>query len=179
MKSMKFMALAMAAVFALFATSCNKDDKEGFDSMELTSTSALVIKDFQGHDATAAYPLTFSVKLVDGYLTIENGSCKPSPAGVSAGLSADASYNTEALIADFGKSSCLKNVDSYPTSTYEAKVVCEEGHGYVVKAYGKGNVNAYNRPEIHDPADLYVRIYIEEATDNGYTIRYQYPFEVE
>lgn len=176
MKKRNIFGLFMAAALTLFATSCGKaDDREGFASMELTPENALTITEFMEHDATAAYPMTLSIALVDGQIVVRGGECHP----VLDQVPQQNTFATEATIADYGKTGSLKSVKEIPTTGYTTSVAPQEEHGYVVKAVAKGNLNAYNNAAIHDPADLYVRIYIEEATENGYTIRYQYPFVVE
>lgn|SRR5574344_865404 len=176
MKRFGFLTLAVVAVLGFCTTSCTKDANEeaGYASIELTSTNALTINT-QVHDTSAAYPLNFSVSIGDGgYLVVTGGTSSPD---VSLNIPATTVCATTATIADYGKVRKLDKIESYPESTeFESKVLCEEGHGYVVKAYGSANLSAYGNPAIHDPAAMYVRIYVSEATDNGFKIYYQYPF---
>lgn len=173
MKKRNFMAVMMAAALALVSVACNPDEKEGFDQLELTEQTSIVIENFNQHDATAAYPITMSVKLEGGYLTAVGGTSKATNALVPSNIDC----LTDVLIADCGKKSSLKSVKELPAFGTDKKLPIEEKHAYVVKAWGAQDLNSYNNAEIHDPAPMYVRIYVAEALETGgYKIYYQYPF---
>jgi len=167
------MAVMMAAVLALVSVACNPDEKEGFDQMDLTEQNAILIENFNQHDATAAYPLTLSIKLNAGYLEAIGGVSKATNTLVPSNIDC----LTDVLIADCGKKSSLKSVTELPTFGTDKKVPIEEKHAYVVKAWGAQNLDSYTNDQIHDPAPMYVRIYVAEALETGgFKIYYQYPF---
>jgi len=176
MKKFNFFALTLATVLAFGTTGCTKEDPNetaGYPSLELTATNSLTIQT-QKHDTTAAYALNFTISLDGGYLVVKGGTSSPD---VSLNLPATTVCPTATSVADYGEVDELANVENYPdTSEFKSKILCEEGHGYVVEAHGAANLSAYGNPAIHDPAKLYVRIYVSEATDNGFKIYYQYPF---
>lgn len=176
MKKRNFLTAVLVAALSLVAVSCGEpSEKDGFYSMDLNAENTFTITDYQEHDPEAGYPMTLSLRLEGGKLVVEGGRCDARP---GTQLPTQNKYDTKATIVDYGKCGSIKSIKNIPTEGYEKSVACEEGHGYIIKAEGASNINAYNLP-IHDPADLYIRVYVEEPTAGGYKIYYQYPFVVE
>ena len=178
MKRRNIFGLMMAAVLALAFTGCKSpDDKEGFPELVLTQENSLVIEKYMEHDATAAYPLTLHVRMVGSNIKVEGGAEHPTDAAAQAGLASQNTYLTGVALADLGEVHNLRSIEEIPATGWDKDLQSlQEGHGYMVKAWGASNVNQYDNAAIHDPAPLYVRIYVQEPVDGGYLIRYQYPF---
>ena len=173
MKKMRFLAIAMATILTFGFVSCGPDDEEiPYEGIELANGEFIEIEDF-GNDASAAYKLHFKVYLSSGNLVVE-------------GLTSDAALtqipstmelNTSAKIADFGKVGGLSKIDEIPADgDFANQQPVAEKHGYVVAAKGAANIDSYQNPQLHDPVQQYMRIWLEEATDKGYKLRYEFPF---
>lgn len=175
MKKLRFLAIAMATVLTFGMVSCGpKDDDVPYEGITLNDGEFIEIESF-GNDASAAYKLHFRVYLSSGSLVIENLTSNIVITGMP-----DMACTTSAKIADIGKVSGIAKIDEVPeASEFKDNVPATEKHGYVVEAKGTQNINAYENPNMHDPATQYMRIWLEEATSNGFKLRYEFPFTPE
>ena len=81
----------------------------------------------------------------------------------------------ETGVDNYGRN--IAKIDEIPAAgDFGNSAPATEKHGYVVEAKGTQNLDAYSNPNIHDPATQYMRIWLEEATDNGFKLRYEFPF---
>lgn len=169
---MRFLAIAMATILTFGFVSCGPDDEETpYEGIELANGEFIEIESF-GSDSTAAYKLHFKTYLRNDSIVIESLSSNISISGMP-----DMDCRTSALVADMGKVKALSKIDEIPAESELAQAQkAEEKHGYVVVVKGIQNVNAYQNPTIHDPETQYMRIWLEEKTDNGYKLRYGFPF---
>lgn len=170
---MRFLAIAMATILTFGFVSCGPDDDEiPYEGIELSNGQSIEIEDF-GNDATAAYKLHFKVTLSDGKLVAEGLTSKP----VINVLPETMDLATSAKIADCGKVNGLAKIDEAPADADLAdNQEATEKHGYVVAVKGAANIDSYQNPQLHDPAIQYMRIWLEEKTDNGFKLRYDFPF---
>ena len=177
MKKLKFLAIAMAALFTFSVTSC-KDEVEG-TTYELNNGEFLEFEGL-GTDSTAAYPVHFRMTLQEGMLVITNMSSKPTAQAQQTPGMNNRDCPTSARISDFGKVKSLSKIDEYPAeSSYAAEKAAAEGHGYVIEAHGAANLDAYGNENLHDIKSQYARVWLKETTDNGFKILYEFPFVVE
>ncbi|MBQ3949888.1 MAG: hypothetical protein II661_05380 [Bacteroidales bacterium] len=172
MKKFRFLAIAMATMLTLGMVSCGpKDEDVPYEGITLNNGEFIEI-DSYGTDTTAAYKLHFKVYLSDGSLVIENLTNNHNISGLP-----DMACTTGAKIADAGKVKGIAKIDEIPAAgDFGNSAPATEKHGYVVEAKGTQNLDAYSNPNIHDPATQYMRIWLEEATDNGFKLRYEFPF---
>lgn len=163
----------MATILTFGFVSCGPDDDEiPYEGIELSNGQSIEIEDF-GNDATAAYKLHFKVTLSDGKLVAEGLTSKP----VINVLPETMDLATSAKIADCGKVNGLAKIDEAPADADLAdNQEATEKHGYVVAVKGAANIDSYQNPQLHDPAIQYMRIWLEEKTDNGFKLRYEFPF---
>lgn len=176
MKKIKFLAFAMATMLTFGMVSCGDKDKYlPYEGIELANGEFIEIEDF-GSDATAAYKLHFKVWLSSGNLVVE-GLTSTSP---FSQVPETMVLNTIAKIADCGKVGGLSKIDEAPAESDLADAQpAAEKHGYVVAVKGGANLDSYSLPDIHDPVQQYMRIWLEEATDKGFKLRYEFPFKPE
>lgn len=171
MKKMRFLAIAMATMLTFGMVGCGGND-EPYDGIELANGESIEIEDF-GSDATAAYKLHFKVTLANGQLSVEGLTSESALTQIPSTVV----LNTTAKIADAGKVGSLSKIDEIPADgDFAAAKTATEKHGYVVSAEGAAKLNSYGNPDIHDPAKQYMRIWLEEATDKGFNLRYEFPF---
>ena len=181
MKKLHFMTVALACIVAFASVSCNEetnaDDRAGIDykTIDLTADNSLLIENVSEQDPEAAYPVSMSMKL-DGTNLVVSGKVTYPREGLGLGLGQPCA--NDAAIADYGKAHSLGSISKIPEeSEFSNNIACQVGHGYVIKAWGNANLNAYGQPTIHDPAPFYVRVYIADELENGgFRVRYQYPF---
>ena len=173
MKKMRILALAMATMLTFGMVSCGDPDEElPYEGIELANGEFIEIESF-GNDASAAYKLHFKVYLSDSKLVVEGLESKSEFSMIPA----TTVLNTAVKIADFGKVGGLTKIDEIPADAdFADSQVATEKHGYVVSAVGAANLDSYGNPDIHDPKMQYMRIWLEEATDKGYKLRYDFPF---
>ena len=172
MKKIRLFAIAMATMLTFGMVSCGPDDSEvPYEGITLANGECIEI-DSYGNDTTAAYKLHFKVWLSDGKLVIENLTNNHHIQGLP-----DMACTTGASIADFGKVKGIAKIDEIPAANeFKESVDATEKHGYVIQAKGTQNLDAYNQPTIHDPVTQNMRIWLEEKTDNGFKLRYEFPF---
>ena len=172
----------MAAVLALGTVGCakDKDDKDGLEykTAELTATTPIEI--VHQNDPQAAYPVGVRILLSDGKLVVEGVATNPRSdlTGLFPGSTV---CRNNAVIADAGKAKSLSSIKKLPAETAFAESASVlENEGYVIEVHSAANVSAYQRPEIYDPGKMYIRVCVGEQTEAGkYSVKYQYPFEVE
>lgn len=166
----------MATVLTFGMVSCGDKDKDlAYEGIELANGDCIHIESF-GTDTTAAYKLHFNVWLSDGKLVVEGLTST----STFTQIPATTVLNTNVKIADFGKVGGLSKIDEAPAEGDLAdSQTATEKHGYVVVAKGGANLNSYGNAQIHDPAQQYMRIWLEEATDKGFKLRYDFPFTPE
>lgn len=177
MKKLRFLAIAMAAALSFSLASCGDDPTE-YDGLEMHEGDFIEIEGY-GYDTTAAYPAHFKVTLQNDSLIITNMSSLNNAA--SQALLGERNCPTAASIADMGKVKSLSKINHYAgANDYKAGVPAVEGHGYVVLAVGNAHFNeGYNNPDIHDLSAQHMRIWLEEAIEDGYKVRYEFPFKEE
>lgn len=172
---MRFLAIAMATILTFGFVSCGDDDEIPYEGIELNNGEFIEIESF-GTDSTAAYKLHFKVWLSDGKLVVEGLT---STSAITA-IPETMSLSTSVKIADCGKVNGLNKLDEAPADGDLADSQnATEKHGYIVVAKGSANVDIYQNPDIHDPVQQYMRIWLEEKTDNGFKLRYEFPFTPE
>lgn len=177
MKKFRFLAIAMATMLTLGMVSCGpKDEDVPYEGITLNNGEFIEI-DSYGTDTLASYKLHFKVYLSDGNLVVEGLTNNHNINGLP-----DMNCTTGVKIADFGKVKGIAKIDEIPAaSEFKESVAATEKHGYVVEAKGTQKLTgAYpGHPEIYDPVEHYMRIWLEEATDNGFKLRYEFPFTPE
>ncbi len=175
MKRNHFLTLAAMAMLTLGLTACNEEDAP-YDGITMTNGYVLEVET-QDHDASASYPVHFSMTFTNDSLIVTGLTSKPSS---EQGLGSR-DCPTAVVIADYGKVGSLSKIDSYTTDegTFGAKALAVEKHGYIIKAWGNAHLDAYGSDILHDPDTLYTRVWLEEATDNGYNARYEVNYTVE
>lgn len=179
MKKLSILAAAFAFVCTLGLSSCEKPN-EGveFSKWTLTADKPLTITEIS-HDETAAYPVCFTLKLVDGQIVAEGSAAHPTEAALSNNLP-DNPYPSVARIADCGEIKGLTKIKEYPAETaYAPHQVAAIEHGYVIEAHGSANINSYGIAALKDPTSVYTRVWIESEVEGGFVIRYEVPFVVE
>ena len=175
MKKMRFLAIAMAAILTLGFVSCGNDDDNPSEGIELNNGDCIEIEDF-GTDATAAYKLHFKVWLSDGKVVAEGLYSK----SVISILPETMDLATSAKVADMGKVNGLNKLDEIPADEeLSDSQDAVEKHGYIIAVKGAANIDSYQNPDLHDPAQQYMRLWLEEKTDNGFKLRYEFPFTPE
>ncbi len=176
MKKLKFLAMAMAAVLTLGFVSCGDDDED--NAIELKNGEFIEIEGL-GTDSTASYPVHFKMTLENGMLTISNMSSKPTAETQQIPGMNNRDCPTSAKIADVGKVKSLSKIDEYPSaSAYSMSVAAAEGHGYVIEAHGAANFDSYGSDAVHDITSQYTRVWLKEATEDGFKVLYEFPFVV-
>ncbi|MBR3528891.1 MAG: hypothetical protein IKN84_04440 [Bacteroidales bacterium] len=189
MKKLRFLAMVMAAAFTLSFVSCGDDDieyegviLEDGDFIEIgasTQNDANYNQGF-GYDTTAAYPAHFKVTLRNGKLVITNLTAQNTAESLQIPGMNLRDCQCAARIGDYGKVNALSKINTYlGADQYSDSVAAEEKHGYVVEVHGTMNFDSYGRPELHDLKSQHMRIWLEEATDKGYKVRYEYPYKEE
>lgn len=173
MRKLRFLAIAMATALTFGMVSCGDKDKDlPYEGIELANGEFIEIEDF-GNDASAAYKLHFKVYLSSGNLVVEGLESTSDMTQIPSTMV----LNTSAKIADFGKVGALSKIDEIPADGDFADLQpAVEKHGYVVAVKGDAKLNSYSIEGIHDPALQYMRIWLEEATDKGFKLRYDFPF---
>lgn len=179
MKKMRFFAFAMAAVFTMGFVSCANDDDIEYDEFILHEGESISVEGY-GYDTTASYPVCFDVQLLNNQLVVISKSSKPSEQAQQVPGMNNRDCTTDAKIASFGKVKALSKIDEYPAaSEFHESALAEEGFGYVVEAHGSANLNSYSNPNLRDITSQYMRIWLEEAKDGGYKVRYEFPFKAD
>ena len=172
MKKMRLLAITMATMLTFGFVSCGNDDDIPYEGIELANGEFIEIEDF-GTDTTASYKLHFKVRLENGNLVVEGLNTTSHLTQIPSTYI----LNTSARIADCGKVNGLNKLDAAPAEAdLAAEQVAVEKHGYVVAAKGAANLDNLGNPTFHDPALQYMRIWLEEATDKGFKLRYEFPF---
>jgi hypothetical protein len=172
MKKMRFLAIVMATMLTFGFVSCGNDDEIPYEGIELSNGQFIEIEDF-GSDATAAYKLHFKVWLSDGKIVAEGLTSKP----VNTLLPETMDLATSAKVADCGKVNGLNKLDKVPAAADLAdNQTAAEKHGYIIVVKGAGNVDSYENPNLHDPAQQYMRLWLEEKSGDGFKLRYEFPF---
>ena len=172
MKKMRLLAIAMATVLTFGFVSCGNDDDIPYEGIELANGEFIEIEDF-GTDVTASYKLHFKVKLESGKLITEGLTTTSHLSQIPSTYT----LNTSAKIADCGKVNGLNKLDKTPAEAdLAAEQPATEKHGYIVAVKGAANLDNLGNPDFHDPALQYMRIWLEEATDKGFKLRYEFPF---
>ena len=175
MKKMRLFAIAMATMLTFGFVSCGNDDEIPYEGIELSNGQFIEIEDF-GADTTAAYKLHFKVWLSDGKIVCEGLTSKPT----ASILPETMDLATSAKVADCGKVNGLNKLDEAPAEADLAdNQTAAEKHGYVIVVKGAANIDSYQNPDLHDPAQQYMRMWLEEKTDNGFKLRYEFPFTPE
>lgn len=180
MKKNKFLALALVALCAGGLCSCNpdKDIEDDLTTFSLTADTPYLVENYTQADTSAVYGHTFSLTL-EGTNCIPVGGVSPMNEAFVNVLPASTVCKSSATIVEYGKAKSISAIKSIPSSGYASSVTLQKHYGYVVKVVGEANVNSYNNPNYHDPADMYLRFYVEDELDNGgYSIVVQYPFTV-
>ena len=174
MKKFRFLTFAMAAMLTFSFASCGPDEpEEAYDGIELNNGEFIEIETSE-HDASASYPVHFKIKLQNGNLAIESLTSKANEAGLAAGLIAATDFPTKAVIADIGKVSGIEKITNLPAATeFKDDAPAVEKHGYIIEAHGTYGLNAYQNPNLKDPVSLYVRLWLDEATANGFKVKYK------
>ena len=181
MKKLHFFALAAVAMFfASCGDKPNPNEEAGYPSHELTATNSLVITTIE-HDPSAAYPVSLEIKLEGENIAVLGRETNPTDQILSQfPIPSTTVCPNSAVIAEVGRAGKIDKINEYPEETeYAANQLCEEGHGYVIKAQGAANLGSFNRAGLTDPKPLYIRLVIDEALETGgYTMYYQLPFYV-
>lgn len=177
MKKMRFLAIAMASLLTFGLVSCGEPENEdNYQTINLSATTFLEIET-QVHDQNAAYPVHFKMTLDGGKLVVEGLDSRASETGLANGLSDYSLFHSTAKIADFGKVGGIAKIDEYPeATTFGHEALAVEKHGYVIEVHGSENVNGYENPNLHDPSNLYIRLWLEEPTADGFKVKYEFPF---
>ncbi len=186
MKKLRFLAIAMATVFAMSFVSCGDepDEYEGVvledgDFIEIGAEleSSPKYHEGFGYDTTAAYPAHFKVTLRNDSLIITNLSSKNTAVSQTIPGMSERDCLCAARIGDYGKVNALSKIKSFlGADQYFMGVLAVEKHGYVVEVHGTMNFDQYQYPNLHDLQPQHMRIWLEEATDKGYKVRYEYPY---
>lgn len=186
MKKFRFLAIALATVFTMSFVSCGDDD-DAYDGVELGDGDFIEIgADLEsspkyhegfGYDTTAAYPAHFRVTLKNDSLIITNLSSKNTALSQSIPGMSERDCHCAARIGDYGKVNSLSKINSYlGADQYFIGVPAVEKHGYVVEVHGTMNFDMYQIEGLHDLKPQHMRIWLEEATETGYKVRYEYPY---
>lgn len=175
MKKFRFLAIAMATVLTFGLVSCG-EDKTPYEGIELNDGEFIEIESL-GFDTTASYPVHFKVILINDSLVIESMSSTPTEAAMQIpGMNGRPCF-TQAGICDYGEVRSLGKIDEYPSaSSLKIAVKAIEKHGYVVEAHGVAQLDAYHIDGLSDIKSQYMRIWLEEATETGFKLRYEFPF---
>ena len=186
MKKLRFLAIAMATVFAMSFVSCGDDDIEyegviledgDFIEIGATNESDPKYKEGFGYDTTAAYPAHFKVTLESGNLYITILTSKNTAASMTIPGMSERDCVCAGRIGDYGKVNALSKINSYlGADQYTDTVAAIEKHGYVVEVHGDMKFDKYGNPALHDLQSQHMRIWLEEATDKGFKVRYEYPY---
>ena len=175
MKKARIWAIAMAAFMTVGFVGCGDKDKDiEYTGNTLKNGESIEINDF-GNDATASYKLHFTLTLKNGFLYTKGLESEPTEEAIKAGITTEKG-KTSALIADCGEVKGLSKIEEYPTAGYVDSIAAVEKHGYVMKFKGSANWDMYQNDKIHDPAEQYLRIWLEEQTDEGFNLRYEWPW---
>ena len=174
MKKIKFLALTLIATMSFCLLGCKND--EPYDGETILDGQSIEIKGF-GNDATASYPLHFRLTFSNGYLIAVGDTSSLTAEALAVPGMTSRVCPTAVSISDVGKVRSLNKIDEYPAeSTFKDSVQVIEEHGYVIEAHGNAKLDAYQHPDLHDPAPQYMRLWIEEAIDGGWHYRYEFPF---
>lgn len=166
----------MAAVMTVGFISCGDKDKDiTYTGNTLKNGESIEIESF-GNDADAAYPLHFTLTLNNGYLVAKGLESKPTEAAYAMGLTSEVG-KTRAKIADCGEVKGLSKIENYPQdAALKDSVAATEKYGYVLKIEGAANFNVYQNDKLRDPGTHYMRVWLEEQTDEGFNLRYEFPW---
>ncbi len=177
MKKFRFLAIAMAAFMTISFVGCGDKDKDlDYTGSVLKNGESIEILDM-GTDQTAAYPLHFKLTLKNGFLYAENMSSKPTEAAFSYHMP-DIDCPTSASIVDCGEIKGLTDLTTYPIAGYADSIAATEAHGYVIMAKGNAKVDMWENENLHDPVAQFMRIWLEEQTDEGFKLRYEWPWVI-
>ena len=180
MKKTRFFAIMMAALMTIGLVSCKNDDEIPYDGKTLANGEFIEIESY-GNDNNASYKLHFTMGLENNFLVM-TGLDSPivdPPLGMP-----DIECHTGIAIMDFGKVSGLVKIDEIPADNefkdqdnkYVNSLPAVEKHGYVIKVWGAENLDSYQHPQLHDATTQYIRLWLEEQTDNGFKLRYEFPY---
>lgn len=188
MKKLSFLAVALAAILS-FCSCADKDEKEGIDftSMEMTEGTGIQVYGtsevgYKLHDLAASYGLMFRMVFRNGYLCMEDSVAK------SDDFRLKGTYSTKSEIIDLGEGKSLISVDEYcaehgnvmPIVGYSDSVVCQEGHMYLIRAWGSADLKGLypTATDIKDCDPITIRMYVgkELKEGNGFEMRYQFPY---
>lgn len=177
MRKLRILAIMMATALTFGMVGCgDKDDDLDYEGIILKNGESIEIESF-GNDATASYPLHFTITLEKGQIVATGLYSKLTEAALSVPGMSNRDCPTLAKVADVGEVKALSKIEEYPAeSEFDGSKAATEKHGYVIMAKGDMNLNGYEHPDLHDPATMYVRMWLEEATDGGFKVRYEYPF---
>ena len=173
MKKFNFFAIAMAALMTLGLTSCKGDDDIPYKGTVLHNGETVTIYG----DELASYQLRFTFG-IDGSNIVTPGL--NDSADLNNAPNFFTNCGTGVAIVDMGKINGLNKIEELPSDSEfkEASAPAAEKHGYVIKAWGKANLQGSypENPNLKDPETKYARIWLEEADGDGYKLRYQFPF---
>lgn len=176
MKKIKFLAFALIAMAVVGLASCKGTEEEDIQTYDLTNATPYVVSNYD-YTPTAAYGVSFTLGIEGDSLMAINGLSSVKD-GFTNLLPSTAQFASDASIVDFGKARKVSSVDEIPTTGYASKALAQEGHGYVMKIESNSIATNYPNATVRDPETMYVRFIITEATENGYKIAVEYPFEV-
>lgn len=169
----------MASLLTLSMVSCgDKDDDIPYEGVTLSEGKFIEIEDF-GTDNTVNYKLHFKISLSSGQLVTEGLT-----SDLISDFMPDREMPTATAITDLGEVKGLYKIEEIPadkdfmtaTGGYQTMCPIAEKHGYVIKVWGDGHLDVYQNDKLKDPAAHYVRLWVEEATDGGFSVRYEFPF---